>query len=392
MRTFTDSRGRISFNFDSIDFSVKQSFTSFSHGNVLRGIHCSPYPKFIVCTKGHVFDVTTYPDGTYTSVTLRQNDTLLVPAHAGHAYYCFEDSEIVYYLGGEFNPEVDKTFHWRDPTLAIEWPCFTPHVSEKDSNAPLFRPLDCVLIGSTGFIGRNVMKHFPDAYPYSKRLDTDIKDFLEFVKPTHVLCAGGISGRPTIDWCEDNKEETTHVNLTLQLYLAHVCKTLGIHLTIFGSGSVYNGSKFHTEEDIPDYHDKFYCHTRILLEDVVQTSYPDTVLYLRVQYPIAGDGDPKCFLSKLRSRKDSVHNVDVCVSVLPSLLAKNLPTLLDTKKTGVYNFVNEGSISLSRILDHFRVEHTVTNFDNSRGTSLLSAKKLGDVETVDQALINMGSS
>jgi 3,5-epimerase/4-reductase len=28
---------------------------------------------------------------------------------------------------------------------------------------------------------------------------------IERVKPTHVLCCAGITGRPNVDWCEDHK-------------------------------------------------------------------------------------------------------------------------------------------------------------------------------------------
>jgi hypothetical protein len=32
-------------------------------------------------------------------------------------------------------------------------------------------------------------------------------------KPTHVLNSAGVTGRPNVDWCEDNKKETIRANV-----------------------------------------------------------------------------------------------------------------------------------------------------------------------------------
>ena len=39
-----------------------------------------------------------------------------------------------------------------------------------------------------------------------------LKDLEDF-KPTHVLNCAGVTGRPNVDWCEDNKEATIRSNV-----------------------------------------------------------------------------------------------------------------------------------------------------------------------------------
>jgi 3,5-epimerase/4-reductase len=49
---------------------------------------------------------------------------------------------------------------------------------------------------------------------------------LDEVKPTHVLNAAGVTGRPNVDWCEDHKEETIRANVIGALNLVLLCFTL----------------------------------------------------------------------------------------------------------------------------------------------------------------------
>ena len=53
---------------------------------------------------------------------------------------------------------------------------------------------------------------------------------LDKIKPTHVLNAAGITGRPNIDWCETNKPETIRTNVIGTLNLADLCYIRNIHV------------------------------------------------------------------------------------------------------------------------------------------------------------------
>lgn len=58
---------------------------------------------------------------------------------------------------------------------------------------------------------------------------------IERVKPTHVLNAAGLTGRPNVDWCETHRVETIRANVIGCLTLADVTNSLGIHMTYFVS-------------------------------------------------------------------------------------------------------------------------------------------------------------
>ena len=63
---------------------------------------------------------------------------------------------------------------------------------------------------------------------------------LERIKPTHVLNCAGSTGRPNVDWCEDNKEATIRSNVIGTLNLTDLCFLIGIHVTVFATGCEYS--------------------------------------------------------------------------------------------------------------------------------------------------------
>ena len=231
-----------------------------------------------------------------------------------------------------------------------------------------------LVLGSTGFLGQQLLKFLPNSIGSSTRLE-NIKEELEILKPTHVVSAAGISGKPTVMWCENNKDETTFVNLTQQLYLIDVCKKLNIHLTILGSGQVYDGDKFFTEDDEPNFYTLFYSRVRIFLENVIRSVYVDDVLYLRILYPVSLDGNEKCFLEKMKKRKNNVHNTRVSLTLIPYLFPK-IQTLIEKRVTGILNFTNDDCIQLQTFLNIFDEKCVVSHKPSDRGECKLDVSRL----------------
>ena len=377
MRQFHDKRGRMLFNFDEPPFEVKQSITSISQKNVLRGLHISPYQKYIVVVTGHIFDVVVQPDGTYKTYDLKVGDSVLVGENCAHGFYAFEDPQIIYFQSGFHDPATERACHWNDPVLNIPWPIENKNdliVSEKDSNNPLFKSIETLILGCDGFIGKELLKYVKNSFGSNTRLDK-IEDELKFLKPKRVISAAGISGKPTIAWCEENKAETLHTNFTQQLHLIQVCKNLDIDLTIIGAGMVYDGNKYFTEDDLPNYKELFYCHTRGMLENIIREVYKDDVLYLRLMYPSTGVDNPKCFINKMKSRKNNIHDTNVSITFIPSLFPQ-IQNLLDKNVKGILNFTNDGSLSLGKLLEICGEEYTMSNENSNRGECKMDITKL----------------
>jgi 3,5-epimerase/4-reductase len=59
---------------------------------------------------------------------------------------------------------------------------------------------------------------------------------LDRIRPTHVLNCAGVTGRPNVDWCEDNKDATIRANLVGTISLADCCALRNIHCTIYATG------------------------------------------------------------------------------------------------------------------------------------------------------------
>jgi 3,5-epimerase/4-reductase len=59
---------------------------------------------------------------------------------------------------------------------------------------------------------------------------------LDRVKPTHVFNCAGCTGRPNVDWCEDNKEATVRSNVIGTMNLTDCCAVKGVHCTIMATG------------------------------------------------------------------------------------------------------------------------------------------------------------
>jgi len=98
---------------------------------------------------------------------------------------------------------------------------------------------------------------------------------LDRIRPTHVLNSAGCTGRPNVDWCEDNQEQTIRSNAIGTLNLADCCFTRGIHCTVFATGCIYQYDEAHpwdgpgfVETDPANFSGSFYSMTKAHVEEV----------------------------------------------------------------------------------------------------------------------------
>jgi len=176
---------------------------------------------------------------------------------------------------------------------------------------------------------------------------------LDEVKPTHVLNAAGVTGRPNVDWCEDNKETTIRANVIGALNLADVTFLRNIHLTVFATGCIFSYDAAHpiggpgfTEVDNPNFFGSFYSYTKGMVEQL--TKCYANVLILRVRMPISDDLCARNFVTKI-SKYERVVDIPNSMTVLTELLPVSLQ-MAKKQLTGVYNFTNPGAISHNQVL------------------------------------------
>lgn len=97
---------------------------------------------------------------------------------------------------------------------------------------------------------------------------------LDRVRPTHVLNAAGCTGRPNVDWCEDNREATMRSNVVGTLNLTDCCFLRAIHCTVFATGCIYQYDEAHPwggpgfkETDPANFAGSFYSMTKAHVEE-----------------------------------------------------------------------------------------------------------------------------
>ena len=374
-KSYLDNRGKLFFPIKTQVQVFKQFTVSVNKQFVFRGIHINNFAKLVTCIQGKILDIIINFDKTSDDYLvpkyfhLDPNTELfeiLVPKGYGHAFLSLEpESILIYHLEGEFIDSETTHIHYLDPFINIVFPPQVNKnniiVSEKDDIKHFVNSIDYIIFGPNGFLGSNIvsllkieMKNFITS---DLRLhETDkIRELFLLYKPKYVINCAGITGTPNIFWCDEHKTETIENNITYQLTMASICKEYGIHLTIFGSGGIFNNdSKVYLETDIGNNFTNYYGECRILLETLVK--HYDNVLYLRVNYPISSKSSNKNLLTKLLSYK-TIDFVELSVTYIDNLFPI-LFKMIEQNEAGICNFTNPGQINL---LDIINIYNETTN-------------------------------
>jgi len=243
-----------------------------------------------------------------------------------------------------------------------------------------------LLVGGKGWIGgklANILKEQNKVF-YISKCRTENRDELireiEFYRPTHVINSAGVTGRPNVDWCEDNKQTTIRSNVIGTLNVADICNQKSIHHLLFATGCIFEydndhliGGKGFFEEDKPNFNGSFYSHTKALVEDLLKNF--TTTCILRVRMPISDDLYPRNFITKIVNYS-KVINIPNSMTVLTELLPISI-IMAERKLTGVYNFCNPGAISHNKVLDMYKKYidngYTYINFTIEEQNKILKA-------------------
>ena len=126
--------------------SFVQDIYSFSHFNVIRGMHYQLNPKaqakLIQVIKGKIFDVVVdlrknSPSfGCWVGQILSEKNRfqMWIPEGFANGFLVLsEDAEIAYKVTEEYSPQLERCILWNDNKLGIKWPIVTkPIISERD--------------------------------------------------------------------------------------------------------------------------------------------------------------------------------------------------------------------------------------------------------------------
>jgi dTDP-4-dehydrorhamnose 3,5-epimerase len=137
-----------------IDLDFVQDNYSRSQKNVLRGLHFqrkNPQGKLVRVVRGEVYDVAvdirkdspTY--GQWEGVILsEENKTQLwVPPGLAHGFLVLSEvADFEYKCTDYYSPADEGCLIWNDSSVGINWPTFSPLLSEKDRKGRPLSELD----------------------------------------------------------------------------------------------------------------------------------------------------------------------------------------------------------------------------------------------------------
>lgn len=146
---FTETYSKKNWSAEGFEENFLQDNMSLSSKGTLRGMHYQIEPhgmgKLIRAVSGSIYDVAvdlregSPTFGKWVGRTLSAENGLgmWVPVGFAHGFLALEESTLIYYkCTNTYAPESERSIHYADPAIAIEWPMQPTSLSPKDEVAP----------------------------------------------------------------------------------------------------------------------------------------------------------------------------------------------------------------------------------------------------------------
>ena len=156
-----DSRGslRETYNKELLNKKFIFEYCTTSKKNILRGFHFQSkfqQAKYVNVLKGKILDVVidlrkrskTFGKSFKIILSKENAISLFIPRGFAHAYYSFEEENIIYYkLDNFYKPKYEHGIIHNDKKIKIKWPKRKMIVSKKDKKLKSFQNF-CKTLGS----------------------------------------------------------------------------------------------------------------------------------------------------------------------------------------------------------------------------------------------------
>jgi dTDP-4-dehydrorhamnose reductase len=252
-----------------------------------------------------------------------------------------------------------------------------------------------LLLGASGYLGQALvheMRNRGMEFVALRRRDVDytqlhiLFDFVRRTRPSFLINAAGVTGRPSLDACELARAQTLHGNTIMPQTIARVCLMRNIPWGHISSGSIYQGVKTleggkwvvernlnqpdvrqglqaepenwkgFEEADEPNFSFlcppcNFYCGTKALAEEAIKVV--GECYIWRPALPFANVSHPRNWLSRLQTYPrildclTSATHIGDFARVCLDLWEKRAPF-------GIYNVVNPGAVSTREIAEQIQ--------------------------------------
>lgn len=196
--------------------------------------------------------------------------------------------------------------------------------------------------------------------------ESELREFFEACEPDIVVNCVGFTGKPNVDACELNKEETYKLNVQLPILMAKLCEEYRASLFHVSSGCIYSGyAKPYAEEDVPDFgvfnnDSSFYSKTKHAAELALKKF--NNVKIFRIRMPFCGNHTDRNYLLKIR-KYDNLLNALNSKTHIPQFV-ENLRTLIETNSERPVNYTlnicNPDPLYTQQIVEIYK-EHNFAN-------------------------------
>ena len=152
MPSSSDSRGSFVKAFSEtlyrnagIDFTLRESYFSFSKKDAIRGMHFQLPPhqhsKIVFCPQGAILDVMvdlrkgspTYRQYFAHELSAANNKACFIPEGFAHGFKSLIDDALTYYLvSSEYNKQYDTGIHYS--SIGFDWQVENPILSARDQS------------------------------------------------------------------------------------------------------------------------------------------------------------------------------------------------------------------------------------------------------------------
>lgn len=219
-----------------------------------------------------------------------------------------------------------------------------------------------LIIGSDTWMGSIIKKYFTNKTNETicelntyDNLENDISHNIKNNNVTSIICTVEKSYGKNIyntSFIENKLHDNVYYNLQIPILIASLCKKYDIFCTFITNGCIYKScDEMIDEKTVPNLFVSNHSTICITKENILDT-VNNNCLNLRLRYPITGDFNPMCYLSKLISY-DKVLNCNNSVSIIPDLLPI-IFLLIKNKIIGTYNLTNTGSLNSHELLIKYK--------------------------------------
>jgi dTDP-4-dehydrorhamnose reductase len=252
-----------------------------------------------------------------------------------------------------------------------------------------------ILLGSSGYVGKEferILSKRGMSYKALTRAQVDytsaaqLRSHLVANRPDFIINAAGFTGKPNVDACELQKEETMKGNVDFPKMLAQVCHELGIPWGHVSSGCIFSGclvekeGKWIAEKNMnQDYIRKialtepnrlkgfdesfvpnfsfndgpcsYYSGTKALGEEAIKGIGSHYVWRLRI--PFNEINNPRNYLTKIQTYAKVYDNLN-SLSHLEDFVNACIDCWVKHVPYGTYNVTNPGYVSTRQVVESIK--------------------------------------